>query len=693
VDGTHVGIAACSSDLGELYAYVGLDNSGSMLRQSVQDALSDRISKAFGSGHKEVWRTCRKLEIHLIREHVMLGAPLEPYYQALNHLQSAVQGRGASDEPVAGNWAAAVAAALDQSEICGIPTTDYERRHVRDFTIARAAKKLRDEGFAIKLTTDSIGLEEASEIKLVKVLETFVAEIGGLNLARRIFAEISSVYDTEQQRYHIVPNVSLTGNGTPQTPWGYLLNLAVKHFDKKKPHQNSAVQWRRLLALATLYGAINDLQPYTHAAIRTFDASELIAHLQKLALYDSFFRMTQLRPSDVDRIARGMLNFRDLTEPTQSGWTVENALLVIRYLLDPARDIRGPIIVAEADVCRALPAVPKNTIRALLDDVLSHGPDGANRHFSLPTDAPLPQNRTLGLTFFAKPLLRMSGRRYLLIDRSVCAPAFLEALLSALREEDKKLDDKVGTAVERFLEAEFAARNVTTRSGDYDHGKHHGECDLVTETSDTLVFFELKKKALTRRAKAGSDADLLVDLAESLLAAQAQAGWHEVRIKETGSLNLTVCGITEPLALENRKIEKVAVSMLDYGSFQDRTTLKHFLESTLNSAFSPKDPKFGKKFNDINASLKEIRDQLAIKNPGQTLIDQPFFNCWFISMPQLLLLLDGVTDALSFHQALWNCRHIVTGTSDLYYEIFYMKKLRLNETALALGTSIASVGA
>ena len=222
----------------------------------------------------------------------------------------------------------------------------------------------------------------------------------------------------------------------------------------------------------------------------------------------------------------------------------------------------------------------------------------------------------------------------------------------------------------------LANHGVPTVSGDYDLNGEHGECDMVAVTPQTLIFIELKKKALTRRARAGSDVDLLLDLAGSLLAAQAQAGWHELRLTNTGSLDLVSNGKCQTLSLQDRSIEKIAVGMLDFGSFQDRVMMQQFMEATLNASFSSPDPTYAKRFKAINAALQEIRDQYTATHQGKAEVRQPFFNCWFISIPQLLVMLDEVTDADTFRNALWGCRHMTTGTSDLYFEISNMRRLK-----------------
>jgi hypothetical protein len=70
-----------------------------------------------------------------------------------------------------------------------------------------------------------------------------------------------------------------------------------------------------------------------------------------------------------------------------------------------------------------------------------------------------------------------------------------------------------------------------------------------------------------------------------------------------------------------------------------------------------------------------MREQVMIPNQGDT-ARKPFFNCWFLSVPQLLLLLDGVSDGSAFKTVLWSTRHIVTGNSDFYADLANMRKVK-----------------
>ena len=686
VDDAVPGSAACEGDLQRLYDYVGLERGSAYTLGAVSGALYARIRGCFTSGHAAVWRACRSLRKDLIREHVLRDAPLDPYFEVLDHLQDAIRTAGDPRAPIEGDWDGAIRGALDHVQIQSLGAQNREQLYARDFVVAKAARFLRDAGFAIRLEPDRLSLEEAAETALIAAIEDLVASIGGVNVARRIFEAILPQYDADQQRYHVVRRASMTGGGLPQMPWGYLIQLAAKHAKGRKPYLNTDPQWRRLCGLAQAYAAVIDVQPYTPTFYGTMDAITLMPYLQEMALYDTLFRIPQMRPADVIKVARGMLDWLDTSAPTEAGWSIDQVLEITGYLLDPARDVRGPIFVDEADIRRTCSKIPGEIVAQILDEVLSHPLAGANRNLSRPTDAPIPDNpdlKDMGHDFFLRPLLYHSGRRFILLDRSVCAPACLEALLTPLRLQTNGLEDKVGLAIERFLEAEFASHAVPTCRGDYDAGGEHGQCDLVIETPETVIFSEVKKKTLTRRAKAGSDAYLLLDLAGSLLAAQAQAGWHEVRLRRYGQLDLERDGNTTRLDLDGRGVERVAVSLFDFGSFQDRILLKQFLEATMNARFTPVTASLNKRFEEVDKALGDIRAQVAALHPGLTEVNQPFFNCWFLSVPQLLVLLDGVTDGAGFKAALWQCRHFVTGSSDVYFDLSVRNRWKKEAAAQA----------
>jgi Holliday junction resolvase-like predicted endonuclease len=246
--------------------------------------------------------------------------------------------------------------------------------------------------------------------------------------------------------------------------------------------------------------------------------------------------------------------------------------------------------------------------------------------------------------------------------------------MAVLRASEKDFDGRLGSPIEAFLREELLAHGIPSFTGTYVIDNEDGECDIVVETDKVVIFLEIKKKPLTRRAQAGSDAHVLLDLANSLLAAQVQAGWHEARLIKQGFIELSHAGSKTRLELNGRGVERIAVSLMQFGGFQDRVLLKQFLEATMSASFGVNDFAMQKAFVKFNALLDELRRQLKVLHPGETDMDRPFFHCWFLSLPQLLVLLDGVQDAEEFREALWKTRHLVTGSADFYYDIAYMRR-------------------
>ena len=202
-----------------------------------------------------------------------------------------------------------------------------------------------------------------------------------------------------------------------------------------------------------------------------------------------------------------------------------------------------------------------------------------------------------------------------------------------------------------------------------------GECDAVIETAEAIIFIESKKGALTKNAKAGSDVHVLLDLTQSALKAQKQAGGHELLLRQNDSITLNDNGIEHTIALKGRQVERIALTLFDYGGFQDRILLKQFLETNLRLRYNVNEPRFRKKFDELNKTLESLVEQEASLSSfrSDNHNRQPFFNCWFLSLPQLLVLLDNVNTAEDFKKQLWLTRSVTHGSQDFYHEYSIMQ--------------------
>jgi Holliday junction resolvase len=93
----------------------------------------------------------------------------------------------------------------------------------------------------------------------------------------------------------------------------------------------------------------------------------------------------------------------------------------------------------------------------------------------------------------------------------------------------------MGSAVERVVAAALRGHglNVTIQGGTYkmldplSGANQVGECDVVAETPEAIVFVETKKKPHRRVSSTGDALANLIDLSGSLFDAQAQLAQHE----------------------------------------------------------------------------------------------------------------------------------------------------------------------
>ena len=181
-----------------------------------------------------------------------------------------------------------------------------------------------------------------------------------------------------------------------------------------------------------------------------------------------------------------------------------------------------------------------------------------------------------------KPLIRINAVELCLMSSSWCAPAFYEALAMGLRNIwGNGIDKEIGDHLETYIRQILTSSGITCAYGSYRtrskyrDGCHQtrlppGQCDLVLETADTIILFEIKKQPFTRLSRVGDNAQLLYDFARGFIHGHQQLAKQAIILKEEGSLVLRNDRGVYEVQLEGRAVERVLVTLDDYGAFQDR---------------------------------------------------------------------------------------------------------------------------
>ncbi len=654
--------------LQRLYDRYGLKSDGSYWGLSVvTDHLRDRIRSRLRSERGWTQRDVGLLERQLIFEHVVDGRALEPFLSVLQNIRDAVRNSlpvipFENSEP----WREAIQAACEEIHLEPHLRETHERMtrslFARDFAVAEAIKFLKSEGFKIAFAAGQVVAEEAELRRLASEIINRVKTFGGREFAARILFSSRSLFDAEQRRYHFVRQMSLpTRTPAPAFPYGYVLNLCAAFPEGSPlalPESERRRQFQEIQKLSVALTTLLDVQPYNIFEQMFHGPESILQFLRERVVFDSTFSITQLRPTDVVPILKGLFHWVDEKRMREAcGWSLQDALSVIGAIVRTCGSVHGPCVSDAQHALPSLTGLPSWKLEKILGTFVHEAP--VNQGYELPADVER-------LTFQKRPLLRLPGGAYLIMDISWCAPAFIEAVTAAVESVGfKDFYQKLGDAAETFVKEMLKAHNALSCAGHYDQNGEQSDCDSVVETETHVFLGEAKKKPLRPLARRGDLATLLRDLAESLLESQRQIGAHEIRLRKFGSLTLSDSRTEYVLALRGREVERVSISLFDFASLQDRSLLFQLFGSMLRVDFEPKSV-LGK----LPSLQQKLRDQqIELNSLGSAYAKRPFFNAWFISIPQLLILLDRVNSPEDFKTELWRIRHVETGSGDFYCEL------------------------
>lgn len=663
------------SDIRALYKHYGILSDGSISRSEIIKFLQRRIFEKLLTTEKNL-RSIDffKLFSQLIRRHIVDGTELLPYLTIVDVVQEEAKKLQPNQYFLSFNYTAEWQnALLDVNDLILIQppfadlytTAGLERFRPRLVKPAQKVAWLKNNGYSnIPVVNGKFDISTEDLMSLVDSIEQDILKYGGLNLSRQIFSGFSRIYDQRQDRYHLGRRCNTTGKGIePRIPMGYILNLCIKpnNFIEGGNNQRDLDKiTEKTIALACLY----DVQPYSTFELEFKIHDNLIEFLTEISIFDSLFTFKQLRPTDVCKMIRGIFDWVDETRMRDNlGWTLDQGIKVIEVILQLVVPPDRAVSFTEASLFAEIPEIPGATVKLILD-ALTHLSPKPNNDFIIPHDI-----KKADAQF--KPLVR-SGETYFLIDTSWSGIGFYEAIAMALRSfMEKEVQENIGPAAESFLKSELTRKGVTYKSGEYSNKK--GECDIVIETTETIIFIEVKNKPLTRKAQGGSDVDILVDVSCSLIDSQIQLGNHEILIRKNGFLELKDSGgNNHRIELKGRAIERISLTVLDYGGLNDRRVLSQVLALALSAQFNATGV-HNEKLDELNEKCSQLQSQAIELNEMGAWHKIPYFNCWFLSIPQFLILLDYVKSNEDFKRELFSTKFVTFGSLDFYHDFAAMK--------------------
>lgn len=663
------------TDLAAVYRAVGLPATNVMTTGEPAKIFSDKIEQALLWDDRASAVELDELERHLVLRWLADRAVSTELVILVDTIKDASRmGAHAWQAPPfseEARWVTALAAAKDYNRVYQRPPGYTPFINPRHRNVAEAIKRLRAEGIGVEVHEGRADFTKTERKKVGLLIAQGVRDLGGFDFADFLFRRMTNLFDEKQKRHHSVRRVSTSGrNGEPTTPTGYLLQLAAKYATVPPDRTKISDQYaQRILEIATSFADALDIRSVSAFDGMFKDQRTIVPYLREIVLFDATYTLVQTRPSDVPRLLRQLFDWVPAGQILpRAGCTVEDFVKVVEAV-SKVSDFRGPGVLSRAQVTSALSSAEPTIEIGRVLDACSHEPETVNVGYTFPTE----QTET---TCWSKPFIK-DGPEYLMMDPSWCAPAFYEVLLAELRDLGGfNVDHEVGYAIERLVQNELGTRGVTLASGEYEAAGQKAECDVLVETSDRIILIETKKKVLRRASKGGDAVPLLVDLADALFAAQLQAARHELALYRDGKLVLDDGRQKHTILRGDREVERIALTHLDYGSLQDRQVLSNVLRIIAGANVRSDDPQAHEALSKLERKgrqLVDVHNKLAgYRQTGAN----PFFNCWFLSVGHLMVMLDHVSSNDSLWQQLRQTRSATMGSLDFYFEYAEMRKIR-----------------
>lgn len=604
------------------------------------------------------------LQKKIIYENIVNGQPLEPYITYVYVLLDGIRDNKVTKEqgvPSSINWAdiVGVLGEIKATSLLMNKENDYEDLYAKYFDFSRACLRLMLEGFSVIERDDAFYFNEHCYGQLTNKIEELAMSIGGCNILHAIFDAISNRYDENQKRFHIFRKLSMGfDRPSPEVPLGYLIAIGAKASNNLGDIYRKE-SFSKLISLLTDVLAVYEVQYYSTYESWYVDHYGLTRFLSDEIIYDNLFCISQMNSFHVQEIVFYIISSPEFSNLKSHGFSIEKIYNCGLALMNIS--LEKQITEVSFKTVRDKFLLGTKASKDMIEKIMLNEVPNENLKFP-------PQNTEIDHSF--NQMLPFKNK-YLLMPRPLSSLAFLNSTLNSIIAPDGKRnnenDKTLGLLLERFVKERLDSYGIVYRSGSYTSkdGLVSGESDITIETENAIIFIEIKKKGMTRLSMSGVDYSILSDLGEGLIHATSQCFKAESILRCDGEISIDA---SQPILYESKKIIKVALTLYDYGSFQDRMTVRTILKNALGATYKFKDSKIDKKLKDWDKHLGELSEYIAKLDSFGQLDDEPFHNLFFLSVPQLLMMLEDKPSAAELEKAFGTLSSLTHSTKDFYKE-------------------------
>jgi len=211
--------------------------------------------------------------------------------------------------------------------------------------------------------------------------------------------------------------------------------------------------------------------------------------------------------------------------------------------------------------------------------------------------------------------IALGSYEYLMPNPSIAVFGLYDKTLSLLHFPTQRWGDAFEEFIQRWM-ADHLGEPVHT--GEYVYEDEKGETDGVIIAGNNVIILESKNKPLTRAARSGDLARLLLDLGGSFIESQKQAMRTEAALRKgplmlfakNSDLQEMKRGTLTPIAQIEPPADAIYIrlscSPVYYGVLNENIVCRNVVQSLLGRSFIPRDPGIEKKFNEFEQKLIQL---------------------------------------------------------------------------------------
>lgn len=528
---------------------------------------------------------------------------------------------------------------------------------------------LRLNNLKFEIQNGSINFLDNYDETIQLMIEERISIIGGVEFLKWFFhKEIKPLYKEEIDRFLIHKNSKqcVSEISDLRIPYNYLIQLAAKNIGASKlviiTNEEMQKKYMEVIKIGMDFLNVLDIQSYSVFGDMLCHYKDIPRKLSENILFEKLFAPVQYSPDFTKKFIKDIY-VPFFKEVNSLGYSWQEFIAFSDCFLSEKRSC---VSYSFEELLR-ITKIRRNSLSNILDDFSVDFKD-VNKEFKsflMPTN------------YRQKPLIKLPNNKYFLFSAYFNGFSFCEVLYSKLqRYFPGRFNRLKGDYIEEMFKKLFSEKGFDFHSGKYQADQNTVlECDMVFESSNDIIFFEIKNQPLPNSFEQGDDVETLYSLGEGMIKAQKQCWKHVFNLQTKGQINIEEDNHKQyTLKQKGRRIICISVCSQEYLFLTNKLFSQIFMESLLKATYHAKDPQKEHRLNKLN-SLRDNIIEVITDIYGSSIPKHVFHNTLFRSIQQIYSAINLSNSIEDFQKFLSSAICCIDGSGDVYCQLLNCLKM------------------